>query len=181
MLYLTSRAKITRIHALLTLFTVPLEPRLWTLFFTGEHKVSLDKQRRLSIPTRWRGDFGQHGGYVLTMEPLEHKSLYLYPSTAYEKVMKGLDASGKQNDPWVMAIMDSLRRVSPEEVLDAQGRIKMPESLCERAGIGKDVLAIGRDSKVELCDPSSFESRFKPAGLPPTHEGNPSFYDDIRF
>ncbi len=150
------------------------------LFFTGEHSVSLDKQRRLSIPMRWRGDFSQHGGYVLTMEPMEHKCLYLYPSASYKQMMKGLHASGKQNDPWVRALIDSLR-VCTKETLDGQGRVKVPEKYCERAGIGKDALAVGRDSKVELWDPSNFEGKFKPAGLPPMHEGNPDFYDDIKF
>ena len=103
------------------------------LFFTGEHSVSLDKQRRLSIPMRWRGDFSQHGGCALTMEPLEHKCLYLYPSTAYKNMLKGLHASGKQNDPWVRALIDSLTRVSTNESLDGQGRIKLPEKYCELA------------------------------------------------
>ena len=130
---------------------------------------------------RWRGDFGQHGGYALTMEPLEHKCLYLYPSTAYENVLKGLHASGKQNDPWVRGVMDSLTRVSVNESLDGQGRIKLPEEYCKIAGIGKDALAVGRDWKVELWNPCAFADKFKPAGLPPIHKDNPSFYDDIRF
>ena len=129
---------------------------------------------------RWRGDFSQHGGCVLTMEPTKYQCLYLYPLAVYKEVMKGLHASGKQNDPWVMAIRDSLKGCTGDGI-DGQGRIKVPEKFCKAAGIGKEALAVGCDSKVELWDPRSYEGKRKPAGPPPDHEGNPSFYNDIKF
>ena len=161
------------------LFIVSIGAAALELFFTGEHRVSLDKQRRLSIPVRWREDFRQSGGCFVTMEPLQHKSLYLYPSSVYKRVLKGIKASGKQNDPWVMAIMNSL--IFAKESFDGHGRVILPKEFCDVASISKEALTIGRDSKIEVWAPSSFESSFKPAGLPPVHDGNLGYYDDIQF
>lgn len=121
--------------------------------FHGETAINLDTKGRLAMPTRYRGPVDEicQGHMVLTYNPLERFSLWLYPLGEWERVqaeVMGL-SSFDAGHRWLQRyLVGSASRVD----LDSQGRIQVPQTLRETAGLDKRVALLGLGAKFEVWD-----------------------------
>lgn len=85
--------------------------------------------------------------------------VFLYPLDAWEEIE---EAVGKLNqfDPQAREFVRTIYRWAEELTMDAQGRIALPKSLIEFAGLqpGSKGLAIGALNRIEVWDPELFEA-----------------------
>ncbi len=145
--------------------------------FIGKELHALDEKGRLMIPARFRRDLfsgnpvirdsesafspvnpasGTAGIYLYLMKAPDG-SLELYEPDVWQKMKHALDGLSDFNpDERLLKtlIYESLDIVS----LDRQGRVSLSREFLDHAGITKDVVIIGADSKMVIWEPGRLEA-----------------------
>ncbi len=137
--------------------------RIMMAGFIGKERHSIDEKGRLMIPVRFRRQFGQDVvtgredslsdslARLYILKSPDH-SLELYePATwsGMRKTVSGLSDFNPEERLLKTLIYESLEAVE----LDRQGRIALSKEFLEHAGITKDVVIIGADTKMIVWDP----------------------------
>ncbi len=120
--------------------------------FQGINALSLDAKGRLAIPSGYREQIAAVCGnaLVLTLSPYD-PCLWLYPVTEWEAIdvkLQQLSDFDKQS----RRTKQMMRGYASSCVLDAQGRIRIPESLREFANLVKYITFLGQGNRFELWD-----------------------------
>jgi MraZ protein len=113
--------------------------------FIGEFQHTIDTKGRLMVPSKFREDLGLR--FVLT-KGLDN-CLFVYPISEWKNLedkLKGLPLTSRDARAFVRFFFSG----ATECELDKQGRILVPASLREYAGIEKDVVVIGVSTRVEI-------------------------------
>lgn len=116
--------------------------------FSGQYNVSIDLKGRVSIPASFRDELRQAydaDGLVVTRYK---NGLVAYPPSRWEEICAKVFAM-----PAGPVREANLRnRIAPakECTFNAQGRVQIPQSLREHAGLDKDIVVIGMFEKIEI-------------------------------
>ncbi|MEK7173985.1 MAG: division/cell wall cluster transcriptional repressor MraZ [Patescibacteria group bacterium] len=124
----------------------------------GEYHHVIDIKKRLSVPSKFRRELG--GSVVLT-RGLDH-SLFLYPREEWQKIAEKLSElpAGQAS---VRGFVRLMLAGAEEIVLDALGRILIPDHLKAFARISSQVVIIGVYNRLEIWDESAWEAYRKEA------------------
>ncbi len=121
----------------------------------GSYEHMLDAKGRVFIPARWRESLGNT--IILTLGILNSQSvrcLYGMSLPEWEAFSERLgrlpvmDMSGQ-------AVRRKLYAMAAACELDRQGRILIPATLREAAGLGKDLTLIGVGNRIEVGEPGA--------------------------
>ncbi len=115
--------------------------------FLGEHYPRLDDKGRLFLPAKFRDAL--QGGLVIT-KGQEH-SLYVFPRQEfldYTRRFESVPLSNKPARDYVRVLLSG----ASDELPDRQGRITIPPTLRQYAGLSKDSAVIGAGTRVEIWD-----------------------------
>jgi len=124
------------------------------LVFTGEYEHTIDAKNRLAIPSQIRDPLRKAGGsgvLVIYVTLGERRSLCLYDEAGFEQRAQELRDSDIDPDQLLAyeALWFSLaRRVE----VDSAGRLRLPENLLSRAGLGRQVVLLGMNDHMEIRD-----------------------------
>ena len=128
----------------------------------GTNRYSIDDKGRLVIPSSLRTVPGRK--LPLTTFVLLYGldgCLWLYTEDAWKRFEERLYAlsvgTRKQRD-FARAFLVGASKVT----VDKQGRISIPSSLMNRAGLGKDALLHGLVGRLEIWAPEKFETSMQP-------------------
>lgn len=113
--------------------------------FMGEYNHSIDTKGRLIIPSRFREELGDE--FVVT-KGLDG-CLFVFPNNewqAFEEKLKALPLTNKSARQFARFFVAG---ATPCE-LDKQGRILLPQTLREFAGLEKDVVLTGMLNRIEI-------------------------------
>lgn len=113
--------------------------------FMGEYSHSIDAKGRLIIPSKFREQLGEE--FVLT-KGLDG-CLSIYPMdewTAFEEKLKALPLTNKNARTFSRFFVAGATSCE----LDKQGRILLPATLREFAGLEKDVVLTGMLNRIEI-------------------------------
>jgi len=113
----------------------------------GEHEHSLDDKNRLTLPAKLRQPF--EDGVVVT-RGLDG-CLYAYPRPAWEQLADRI----KSLDPLAEGSRVMQRHFfagATQGELDKQGRMVLPTTLIEHAGLGREVTVAGVYDHLEIWD-----------------------------
>ena len=144
--------------------------------FRGSSTLNLDSKGRLAVPTRHR-DFLQSycgGRLVITADP--SKCLLIYPLPDWEPIEKKLNSLSSFN-PQTRSLQRLLVGNASDVELDSAGRILVPTSLRQFAGLEKSVVLAGQGNKFEVWDEEKWHQQnaealvFRDGGMPPELEG----------
>jgi MraZ protein len=127
--------------------------------FIGEYKHNLDEKGRLAVPAKFRDKLKD--GAVVTKGLDKDKCLFLYAKDEWGKIAQ------KFAD---LPISQSKARASARHFLagamdvdfDGQGRINLPDYLCEFAKLKKKVIIAGLYNRLEIWDEAAW-NKFKMA------------------
>jgi MraZ protein len=121
--------------------------------FLGTHTPRLDDKGRLFLPAKFRERLA--GGLVVTRG--QERCLYIFPADEFVRV-----AESVRNAPVTSkAVRDYLRVLlsgASDEIPDKQGRVMVPSTLREYAGLTRDCTVIGAGSRVELWDTAAWDT-----------------------
>ncbi len=117
--------------------------------FIGEYRHTLDDKGRIAIPAKLRySKIGEDEYWVATKG--FDRCLFLYPKYEWKRIVEKINERltfTKREDRSFLRMF-----ISPatEQAVDKQGRIAIPQSLREYAGILKDVVTLGAINRIEI-------------------------------
>ena len=119
--------------------------------FFGETAINLDSKGRMAIPVRYRDLIKNlsDGRMVLTYSAFDSGALYLYPEKEWERVrddVTGLSTFNPGHRSLQRKLVGSASAVEP----DGTGRIQIPQTLRQVAGLDKRVALLGMGNRFEI-------------------------------
>ena len=121
--------------------------------FLGTHHPRLDEKGRLILPAKFRDRLAS--GLVVTRG--QERCLYVFPMEEFVQVAQDLRAAPVTSK----AARDYLRVFlsgASDEIPDKQGRVTIPASLREYAGLGRECTASGAGSRLEAWDSAAWDT-----------------------
>ena len=128
--------------------------------FFGETAINLDSKGRLAIPMRYRDSIQElcSGRLVLTYSAFDSGALYLYPEQEWERVrdeVTGLSTFNPGHRSLQRKLVGSASAVEP----DGSGRIQLPQTLRQVAGLEKRVVLLGMGDRFEIWNETILNQR----------------------
>jgi MraZ protein len=121
--------------------------------FLGTHTPRLDDKGRLALPAKFRSEL--EGGLVITKG--QERCLFVFPMSEFSRITELLRSA-----PVTQRSVRDYSRVffasASHEEPDGQGRITVPGQLREYAGLTKDCVVIGANSRVEVWDAAAWQN-----------------------
>jgi MraZ protein len=121
--------------------------------FLGTHTPRLDDKGRLFLPAKFRERLAS--GVVLTRG--QERCLYVYPMDEFLRVAETMSVAPVTSK----AVRDYLRVFlsgASDEIPDRQGRVTVPATLRDYAGLTRECTVIGAGSRVELWDTTAWNT-----------------------
>jgi MraZ protein len=116
----------------------------------GETAISIDEKGRMAIPAIHREFVAKaNNRLVVTYNPFEHGSLWIFPQTEWERVrdeVMALPRVKAVHRNLQMKLVGAAAHVEP----DGNARILLPSSQRSAAGIEKRAVLLGMGNKFEL-------------------------------
>jgi MraZ protein len=121
--------------------------------FLGTHVLRMDHKSRLVLPARFRD--GLQEGLVITKG--QERCLYVFPITEFSRITDALRTA-----PVTAKAVRDYSRVffasAYDDAPDSQGRVVIPASLREYAGLKGDCVVVGANTRMEVWDYKSWNS-----------------------
>jgi MraZ protein len=121
--------------------------------FLGTHTPRLDEKGRLILPAKYRDELA--GGVVITKG--QERCLYVFPLAEFGRMTEAMRTA-----PVTRKDLRDYGRVlfasAFDEVPDKQGRITVPPSLRTYAGLERDCVVIGANTRMEIWDAGAWET-----------------------
>ncbi|GAB3539873.1 division/cell wall cluster transcriptional repressor MraZ [Arthrobacter tecti] len=121
--------------------------------FLGTHTPRLDEKGRLILPAKFRDELSD--GLVLTRG--QERCIYVFSQREFEKVheqMREAPISSRQARDYIRVFLSG----ASDEVPDKQGRVTIPPTLRNYAGLDRELAVIGAGSRAEIWDASAWNS-----------------------
>ena len=130
--------------------------------FQGETAITIDDKGRLAIPTSYRDLVAREcaNRLVITYNPFEAGSLYLYPQVVWERVrdqVNALPRTKKNSRTFQLKLVGAATFVEP----DGSGRISIPPSHRNATGIEKKAVLLGMGDKFELWSEQAHHAQIR--------------------
>jgi MraZ protein len=137
--------------------------------FFGRFEHSLDAKGRIILPARFRAHFDT----AAYLSQHAEGCLALWTPDEFEKQVAEMEAAQDRGTTERNVARVWASGLSEVE-LDRQGRVAIPAYLREYAKLETAVLVTGALNRIELWNPSTWETRVRPAEANLTDPGNPA-------
>ena len=128
----------------------------------GKYPAKMDDKGRLIVPAKLRQELGDNF-YVTLGVNCGHRCLTVYTAAEWEKLSENYNAlTISQRSGATSLIFMNAAQCSP----DKQFRFSLTPFLENYAGIGREVMIVGRAGQAEIWDTEEF-SRFEQENLTP--------------
>jgi MraZ protein len=120
--------------------------------FTGEFLYSIDLKGRVNIPAKFRQVLSDDNEQTFVVTRGIDPCVWVYPITVWQSIedeLKKLSSLSAVNRTFVR----QTARHATITTYDKQGRIQIPTTLIQYAGLEKEVLIIGMINKIEIWNP----------------------------
>ena len=121
--------------------------------FLGTHTPRLDEKGRLILPAKYRDELAP--GLVLTKG--QERCLYVFPLPEFDRITQALRTA-----PVTAKSVRDYSRVffasASDELPDKQGRITVPPALRTYAGLQRDCVVIGANTRLEIWDTQAWDT-----------------------
>ncbi|HEY3294579.1 MAG TPA: cell division/cell wall cluster transcriptional repressor MraZ [bacterium] len=127
--------------------------------FLGHFSGLIDDKGRLSIPADYRHALPEDSGGTIVLTPGSSEFLNVFPLDLFNNVWEQADSNslGFASDDSLARDTALLSEAVYREI-DSQGRITVPQSLLKQAGIGREVVFMGRWNHFVIWDAQAFEA-----------------------
>ena len=130
--------------------------------FQGESAITIDDKGRLAVPTAHRELVARECGnrLVITYNPFESGSLWIYPHHVWETVrdqVNALPKVKKVNRALQLKLVGAAELVE----LDGNGRISIPASHRAAVGIEKKAVLLGMGDRFELWSEQAHHAQIR--------------------
>jgi MraZ protein len=127
--------------------------------FRGANPVTLDAKGRLAMPTRFREQIvARSAGRLMATVDRSDRCLLIYPLPDWDEIERKLVALPTLN-PAARRLQRLMIGHANELELDSHGRVLIPPTLREYAGLSRQAMLIGQGSRFELWDEAHWNER----------------------
>jgi MraZ protein len=123
------------------------------LVFLGTHTPRLDEKGRLALPARFRPEL--EGGLVICKG--QDRCLFVFSVTEFARFTDAL-RNAPVTDRRVRDYGRVLFASASNETPDGQGRITVPLQLRQYAGLTRDCVVIGANTRIEVWDAPAWQA-----------------------
>ena len=128
----------------------------------GKYPAKLDDKNRLFVPAKLRAEMGEDFFVTLGVN-CGHSCLTVYTAKDWETLVQNYNALPiSQRSAATSLIFINATECNP----DKQFRFTLTQNLLDYAGIGKDVVIVGRAGQAEIWDAEAFNA-FEKENLTP--------------
>ena len=127
--------------------------------FLGEFEATVDSKSRFLLPAGFRKQLAEAETKFVIARGFE-KCLTLYPLTSWEPII-GKISRLNDFDPKVREFRRQFLGGATEVELDGAGRMLLPQTLKEHAGLGKDIILVAAVDKIEIWDANKYKKFFE--------------------
>ncbi len=134
---------------------------------TGEYRYSLDEKGRIMIPVRMRTEIA---GNVMILTRGVDRCLWIFPTDEWKRISENILASTSLFQERARLIQRRIIAPAQEAEIDKAGRMSIPQTLREFAGLKKECIVLGMLKYIEIWDAETYleyleknESSFKEA------------------
>jgi MraZ protein len=121
--------------------------------FLGTHEPRLDEKGRLILPAKFREELST--GLVITKG--QERCLYVFPASEFATITETL----RQAPVTAKSARDYQRVMfagAHDEIPDRQGRVTIPQGLRTYAGLERECVVIGANTRVEIWDSAAWSA-----------------------
>ncbi|MBN1698366.1 MAG: division/cell wall cluster transcriptional repressor MraZ [Spirochaetales bacterium] len=133
---------------------------------TGEYKYSLDDKGRLMIPAKMRTEIE---GNMLILTRGAEKCLWLFPPEEWKVFSESLLASTSIYEKKGRLVRRRIIAPAQDIEIDKMGRIIIPPTMREYAGLKKECTILGQGKSIEVWDDEYYKEY--------CHESEPDFHE----
>lgn len=120
------------------------------LVFLGSHAINMDAKGRMAIPTKIRESLSSIcDGRVVVTAHTEERCLLVYPESQWQEILPQIENLPNLNKSSRRVQRLLIGYATPLE-MDSNGRILLPPTLREYAGLEKKTMLVGQGKKFEL-------------------------------
>jgi MraZ protein len=123
----------------------------------GEFDCKLDAKGRLMVPSNLKKQLPSVEQDGLVVNRGFEKHLVIYPKKVYQDIVAELSKLN-QYEKKTREFIRFFTRGATELSLDASGRVLLPKSLLEFAGINADVVLACQFDKIEVWDKAAYDN-----------------------
>ena len=113
--------------------------------FLGAHNPKLDDKGRIILPAKFRE--GLTGGLVMTKG--QERCVIIWPRAAFDTYAAELRRRSTNNEK-VRAYTRVFFSSAFDDEADKQGRVTVPVPLRQWAGLARDLVVVGADTRIEI-------------------------------
>jgi MraZ protein len=121
--------------------------------FLGQYLHTIDDKGRVPLPAKYRNG-NETGEFVAVRGPGD--CLYLYPLPSWQPVSERLVRLRRASNPESRRQALAVTAQAAELLLDKHGRLTLPQSLMEIAGLEREALFVGAGDLIEIWNPERF-------------------------
>ncbi|WP_010525428.1 division/cell wall cluster transcriptional repressor MraZ [Nesterenkonia sp. F] len=121
--------------------------------FLGTYSPRMDDKGRLILPAKYREELAD--GLVLTRG--QERCIYVFSAEEFQNVhrqMRQAPLTSRQARDYIRVFLSG----ASDEVPDKQGRITIPGTLREYAGLDREVTVIGAGDRAEIWDAAAWNA-----------------------
>jgi MraZ protein len=122
---------------------------------TGEFRITLDDKGRLSLPVRLRNALADT---TLFLTKGMDDCLWLFPSNEWKEMLNIIMDGTTLFSSSSRTIRRQLIGPSQEEEIDKAGRIPVPQTLREFAGLSKECVVLGQFNYIEIWSDDRYQA-----------------------
>ena len=126
--------------------------------FQGEYESTMDSKGRFLMPAAVKKQLPESEN-SFTISRGAGNCLTLYPKSTWDSILNKI--SGLNDlDPRVVVFKRNFLRGATEVSLDNAGKLNVPQSLLDYAGVKKDIVIFGVLSRFEIWDKTKYNEMF---------------------
>lgn len=119
--------------------------------YLGSNAISMDAKGRLAIPAKVRDALlSDCGGRIVVTAHTEERCLLVYPEQQWQQLLPQIEGLPNINRKAAKMQRVLLGYATSLEVDEANGRVLLPPTLRDYAGLDKKLMLVGQGKKLEL-------------------------------
>jgi len=122
--------------------------------FFGKCTLPLSEKSQLTLPPNYREAMSNTAYITQGFD----RNLFLLPQPAFDAIYSHVKATSI-SDPLARLLSRLFLGGATEIAIDSSGQIELPPSLCEYAGLGKEIIIVGQGEYSEIWSPDLWQKQ----------------------
>ena len=128
--------------------------------FIGEYEATIDSKGRFLLPAGIKKQLPEVELPVFVINRGFEKCLSMYPTQSWKPLYESI-SNLNDFDPKVREFRRYFLNGAMQIELDSAGRLLLPKSLMEHAGLEKDIVLVSAVNKMEIWDKNKYQQFFE--------------------